>query len=939
MLKLRQWTTKSSSSNNSAAAAAASDPASPTSAVAGGGGGGGGGNSSSSSHSNSGYPNNDASPSVHSSPISEKGQSAASFPSKTPSILDNASKTGSDDISASASVLSQPTQEEDETDPDALLEREIEKRKTGNSRLNGAVEALWSALSKKKALPYDMTNAQLAAVMAKLKEDDEDGEAASKTTNGKRTGGVAAVLADLLPGSGSGKDKEKIDSKMVPINALGIAMTSYSEALAASTAGDANSALPSASNTQALGTSLGLLGRAYIQIAQLQTAFASDIKSVLLTRLARSHVQLDAYAGARKRADAARARLDAARSKAQKSKREKRELEDELRIASAAYDDAISELEMRAEAVLYTSEAEDLSALTDYLHSHLDFLHQSVECLERVKDNWAHVDDRALNRGINAGSIVSGLNSNAVLERPRSRTTSLMSSSANTVRARKPSSRPSTANSITAAMAAGAGRFGFPSSSRPRSETQDSASQKNGKSTASNSKGNEDVESDSGASEEEEEELNDEEGTTKRKSASSKKHRRKSSASSVSRPGFNRSLSRLGIFGGSKKDDGTQPEDGKDGAEPEKPKASSATEKEKSEDRPPTISRGWSDTFKAKAWKREKDRDTGGFASFGDSLPPGHHQQELDEEEKRRRADLLSGISIGIDDERESAPRLPKRQDAPRRTLSGDSYDDGHGPTSASPGARRGGAPPSAWATFEARGGGGGGGGAEHETDHSDFEDGARLGHIGRRDSSAATDIFRDGSGMGSPLGHSPFPSEGMGMGRMGSHGGEDGRMLAFNNTGLSALSAGEDDAAGAGVGAGGAGNAAAKRLSNPFGLPSSSSHPHFLQVHPQDTGVSLGGLTDPASHSHDEDGDVEQERAVLTSNGASSQTQRYRSGGVLSRMASGGAGGGASSGGAGGSSAGVTGARGAMPPPVPPSSTFLKNRAPPPPPPSRGTK
>ncbi|KAK0554412.1 hypothetical protein OC846_002144 [Tilletia horrida] len=931
MLKLRQWTSKKDTADSAAASGdvTATGPSS--------------------------------------SPTASPAQSETSgFNKKKSKNKNNDAIDPSDDLSSSSSAAAaspaQRSQEDpelsDSLDPDTLLEQEIDKRKVGNQRINSAVEALWSNLSKKKPMPFDMSSSQLAAVLAQLKLEEQEeldhdttgksSSASSEKQPGIGPGRAAQALADLVPGSGS-KDKDKPDKLMIPVNALGIALTSYSELLAASTGPDSASALsvlPSVSTTQALSTSLGLLGRAYLQIAQLQTAFAADIKSVCLTRLARSHVQLEAYAGARKRADAAKSRFENARSKAQKSKREKRELEDELRIASAAYDDAISELEMRAEAVLYTSEAEDLSAWTDYLHSHLDYLHQSVECLERVKDKWAHVDERVLNRGIRAGSLVSNLPSTTDQQqqlsprqdRPRSRATSLASEGNRTVRARKTSSRPGTASSITAAVAAGAGRFGFPSSGshKGRSDSQDLSSSNNKKSGRNTPAGVRDVDeehSDSAVSDDdgEDDQKDTALGDKKRPdSRNSKTDRRRKSSGNGSRPTFNRSLSRLSIFGNKKEEGATAlgANDGKESLDGDQASVQSPSIKEKAEERPPSAARGWSDTFKAKNWRRDKDRDTGGFANIGDGGPqplPGAHVQRLDEDEQRRRADLLSGISIGIEDSAASrgrrvdedghdgAPQLPKRQ-VNRRELSTDSYDQG-GTTD------RGGT--AHWTTFGLRDRGG-----LHSQGPSDFDDdGARFGHVGRGESSAHTDIFQDVNGVSSPLGHSPFPSDGLGGtgpgDGAGNHAGPEPRMLAFNPTGLSAFSAGEES-----ISSPGAADDGARRS---LGLldPRRGSVAQYLNA--QDTGLSLGGLTDPGSHTHeDDDHAAEEERAVLTSNGASSQTQRYRSGGVLSRIGSGGT---------GGVSAGVGRGGAPPPPPVPSSSTFLKNKPPPPPIPSRGPK
>ncbi len=100
---------------------------------------------------------------------------------------------------------------------------------------------------------------------------------------------------------------------------------------------------------------------------------------IFLARIARSKAALDSLTAALKKLDSATSRLESAQSKVQNSKKEKRELEEELRLAKAAYDDAVTDVEARSEAI-QDSEYDDWQCLTTYMQAQLDYMGQRRRC-------------------------------------------------------------------------------------------------------------------------------------------------------------------------------------------------------------------------------------------------------------------------------------------------------------------------------------------------------------------------------------------------------------------------------------------------------------------------------------------------------------------------------------------------------------------------------
>ncbi|EPQ30846.1 uncharacterized protein PFL1_01744 [Pseudozyma flocculosa PF-1] len=214
---------------------------------------------------------------------------------------------------------------------------EIELRGIANSNLYAATEHYWSSLAKKKPIPFDPTSLPAAA---------EDSASIS-----------------------SGALAQKHDSKLLPIESIGIAMSSY------------GAQFPDSS---AYGTALSSLGEAHVQLGSLQAAFAKDTSNIFLARIARSKTAIESFHAAMKKLEAATTKLDAAQAKVQKSKKEKRDLEEELRLAKAAYDEAVSDVEARAEAI-QQSEHDDLDCLETYIQTHIDYLAQAQAVLDRAR--------------------------------------------------------------------------------------------------------------------------------------------------------------------------------------------------------------------------------------------------------------------------------------------------------------------------------------------------------------------------------------------------------------------------------------------------------------------------------------------------------------------------------------------------------------------------
>lgn len=142
--------------------------------------------------------------------------------------------------------------------------------------------------------------------------------------------------------------------------------------------------LPDASAYEA---SLDAVEEANEQLVLLQAALAKETSGIFVDRLAYARVTLDAYTTSMQALDNAAARLEAIQSRSQKSKSDKRELEDDLRSAKAAHEEALADAETRAEALADSRQA-DRECLAAYMQVQLKYVAQAKSVLDQVHSLW-----------------------------------------------------------------------------------------------------------------------------------------------------------------------------------------------------------------------------------------------------------------------------------------------------------------------------------------------------------------------------------------------------------------------------------------------------------------------------------------------------------------------------------------------------------------------
>jgi cell shape-determining protein MreC len=115
--------------------------------------------------------------------------------------------------------------------------------------------------------------------------------------------------------------------------------------------------------------------------------FADHMNSGWLTSLEKSLAQMSEYTNQRKKLDSRRLTYDAMLAKVQKSKKEKRDLEDDLRVAKNRYEETSEEVQERAVAI-QDSESDQLIALTKLLEIESNWIDEQKRILDDLKKNW-----------------------------------------------------------------------------------------------------------------------------------------------------------------------------------------------------------------------------------------------------------------------------------------------------------------------------------------------------------------------------------------------------------------------------------------------------------------------------------------------------------------------------------------------------------------------
>lgn len=160
--------------------------------------------------------------------------------------------------------------------------------------------------------------------------------------------------------------------KVLPIDGLGLVFANHGDEFG---------------SDSSFGEALVSFGKAQQQMATATANFTDQLNSGWLTSLEKSLAQMSEYTNQRKKLDSRRLTYDAMLAKVQKSKKEKRELEDDLRVAKNRYEETSEEVQERAIAI-QDSEADQMIALTKLLEIESNWIDEQKRILDDLKKNW-----------------------------------------------------------------------------------------------------------------------------------------------------------------------------------------------------------------------------------------------------------------------------------------------------------------------------------------------------------------------------------------------------------------------------------------------------------------------------------------------------------------------------------------------------------------------
>lgn len=128
-------------------------------------------------------------------------------------------------------------------------------------------------------------------------------------------------------------------------------------------------------------------GKAQQQLANVTATYTDQLNSGWLTSLEKSIAQMAEYTAQRKKLDSRRLTYDAMLGKVQKSKKEKRDLEDDLRVAKNRYEETSEEVQERAVAI-QDAEADQLVALSKLLEIESAWIDEQKRIMDDLKRHW-----------------------------------------------------------------------------------------------------------------------------------------------------------------------------------------------------------------------------------------------------------------------------------------------------------------------------------------------------------------------------------------------------------------------------------------------------------------------------------------------------------------------------------------------------------------------
>ncbi|KNF03779.1 hypothetical protein PSTG_02874 [Puccinia striiformis f. sp. tritici PST-78] len=160
--------------------------------------------------------------------------------------------------------------------------------------------------------------------------------------------------------------------RVIPIEGLGLVLSNHGDEFG---------------SDSSFGEALVSFGKAHQQMATATSNYTENLNSTWLTSLEKSIAQMSEYTNQRKKLDSRRLTYDAMLAKVQKSKKEKRDLEDDLRLAKNRYEETSEEVQERAIAI-QDSEADQMLALTKLLEIQSIWIDDQKRILDDLKRNW-----------------------------------------------------------------------------------------------------------------------------------------------------------------------------------------------------------------------------------------------------------------------------------------------------------------------------------------------------------------------------------------------------------------------------------------------------------------------------------------------------------------------------------------------------------------------
>ncbi|GBB91795.1 hypothetical protein RclHR1_19190005 [Rhizophagus clarus] len=177
-------------------------------------------------------------------------------------------------------------------------------------------------------------------------------------------------------------DSVEEKSKVLPLESLGSTMKIYGEEIGTDTP---------------YGMGLVRFGNANEKIAKAQMEYVSRVRDDFLFGLASSIEEFKQYQQLKRKLESRRLDYDAKLNKVQKSKKEKPELEEEMRAAKEKYEVTMEDINNKMLA-LNDSEDQHVQDLTTFLEAQLEYFKAAYEILETVKKDWVESSDKPSSR-------------------------------------------------------------------------------------------------------------------------------------------------------------------------------------------------------------------------------------------------------------------------------------------------------------------------------------------------------------------------------------------------------------------------------------------------------------------------------------------------------------------------------------------------------------